>query len=66
MSSIPGTPSQPKQMVDVQSALFELHDGLMSLKASLLELARHHEEEAARHIAQQETDALLARLRGRA
>ena len=50
----------------VQSALLELHEGLMSLKASLLELAQSHEDEIAFQNARSEADALMRRLRTQA
>jgi hypothetical protein len=41
-SQYPAAAPQPSSQNDMQSALFELHSGLMSLKASLLELAQLH------------------------
>jgi hypothetical protein len=55
--------SQGMQQNDMQNALFELHSGLMSLKASLLELAQLHEEEVAAAAARVEANKLMARLR---
>lgn len=63
MSSHPNAPQGKHDISEVQSALFDLHEGLMSLKASLLELARTHEEEIAMQHARVETEALMARLR---
>ncbi len=61
------TPAHPEpsqaQLLEVQSALFNLRDGLMNLKMSLQELAFMTDEAAQRH-AQSETDNLLLRLRG--
>jgi hypothetical protein len=61
------TPAHPEpnqtQLLEVQSALFNLRDGLMNLKMSLQELA-FMTDEAAQRQAQSETDNLLLRLRG--
>lgn len=61
------TPAHPEpsqtQLLEVQSALFALRDGLMNLKMSLQELA-FMTDEAAQREAQSETDNLLMRLRG--
>ena len=61
------TPAQPEpsktQLLEVQTALFALRDGLMNLKMSLQELA-FMTDEAAQREAQAETDSLLMRLRG--
>jgi hypothetical protein len=65
--SQPSSPSTGKNdLMDVQSALLELHEGLMSLKASLLELAQSHEDEMSLHTARVESDALMRRLRSQA
>jgi len=66
MSSMPTPPDSPQNLSDVQSALLELHEGLMSLKASLLELARSHEEEVAMHQARAQACALIDRIRRQA
>jgi hypothetical protein len=50
------------QVAEMQSALFNLRDGLMRLKMSLLELASMTDEEGQRTAAA-ETQALLQRLR---
>lgn len=63
MSKQPTPSDDANSLSDVQSALFELHEGLMSLKASLLELARTHEEEIAMHNARAEACALIDRIR---
>jgi hypothetical protein len=59
----PAQHTQPNELNDVQDALFELHSGLMNLKASLEELARLHDGELAACEARIETDQLLNRLR---
>jgi hypothetical protein len=59
-------PTGKNDLMDVQSALLELHEGLMSLKASLLELAQSHEDEMSLHAARVESDALMRRLRSQA
>ena len=66
MSSMPIQPAPSQNLSDVQSALLELHEGLMSLKASLLELTRSHEEEAAMHTARVQACALIDRIRRQA
>ena len=66
MSQPSSQPTGKNDLMDVQSALFELHEGLMSLKASLLELAQSHEDEVAMYSARVEADALLRRLRTQA
>lgn len=48
---------------DLQQALLQLREGLMTLKASLLELAEHHEEELGMQRARPEADAFIERLR---
>ncbi len=50
------------QVAEMQTALFNLRDGLMRLKMSLLELASMTDEEGQR-LAAAETQALMARLR---
>lgn len=55
-------PSQA-QLLEVQTALFNLRDGLLNLKMSLQELAFMTDEAAQRH-AQAETTNLMMRLRG--
>lgn len=50
------------QVAEMQSALFNLRDGLMRLKMSLLELASMTDEEGQRRAAA-ETAALMQRLR---
>lgn len=50
------------QVAEMQSALFNLRDGLMRLKMSLLELASMTDEEGQR-LAAAETAALMQRLR---
>lgn len=62
-AAAPQPSSHSTSQSDMQSALFELHSGLMSLKASLLELAQLHEEEVAAAQARAETSKLMARLR---
>lgn len=62
-SQQPAAQSPSLELNDVQNALFELHSGLMSLKASLQELAQLHDQELAACEAQLETDKLLNRLR---
>lgn len=62
-SQQPAAQSTSFELNDVQNALFELHSGLMSLKASLQELAQLHDQELAACQAQLETDKLLNRLR---
>lgn len=57
-----GQAPQPNQIVDMQSALFELRDRLMNLKMSLQDLACLHDEQGQRQ-ADAEVNALLARLR---
>ncbi len=66
MSQPSNQPKGKNDLSDVQSALHELHDGLMSLKASLLELAQFHEDEMTLRHARVEADALMYRLRTRA
>lgn len=66
MSAHPNPPQGKHDIADVQSALYELHEGLMSLKASLMELARTQDEEVAMREAHAETAALLDRIRRRA
>lgn len=55
-------PSQT-QLLEVQTALFNLRDGLMNLKMSLQELAFMTDENAQRE-AMAEAENLLTRLRG--
>lgn len=62
-SQSPAAQPSSFELHDVQNALFELHSGLMSLKASLQELAQLHDQELAACQAQIETDKLLTRLR---
>jgi len=52
----------PSQVSEMQAALFNLRDGLMRLKMSLLELAEMTDESGQR-LAAAETEALLQRLR---
>ncbi len=52
-----------KQLLDMQTALFSLRDGLMDLSMSLRELAFMNDEDAQRS-ASVLTDDLIARLRG--
>ncbi|MES2089852.1 MAG: hypothetical protein V4532_07735 [Pseudomonadota bacterium] len=52
-----------KQLMDMQSALFSLRDGLMNLSLSLRELAFMNDEDGQRS-ASALTDDLIARLRG--
>ncbi len=66
MSAHPNPPQGKHDIADVQSALYELHEGLMSLKASLMELARTQDEEVAMRQAHVETVALLDRIRRQA
>ena len=66
MSQPSSQPTGKNDLTDVQSALFELHEGLMSLKASLLELAQSHEDDIAMHTARVESEALMRRLRTQA
>ncbi len=62
MSEQQGQAPQEPQMLDVQSALFELRDRLMHLKLSLQDLACMHDEHAQRQ-ASHEVEALMSRLR---
>ncbi len=55
-------PSQ-SQLLEVQTALFNLRDGLLNLKMSLQELA-FMTDEAAQREAMNEAQNLIARLRG--
>lgn len=57
------TSAQPQGLDDMQAALAELHAGLLSLKASLIDLARFQQEEQAQRLAQEETHRLLDRVR---
>jgi hypothetical protein len=66
MSQPSSQPTGKNDLMDVQSALLDLHEGLMSLKASLLELAQSHEDEIAFQNARSEADALMRRLRTQA
>jgi hypothetical protein len=52
-----------KQLLDMQSALFDLRDGLVNLSLSLQELACLTDETIQRD-ASEETNDLLARMRG--
>ena len=52
-----------KQFMDMQFMLIKLRDGLLNLSASLQELAMVSDDEAMQS-ARNETDQLLARLRG--
>lgn len=52
-----------KQFMDMQIMLIKLRDGLLNLSASLQELAMVSDDEAMQ-TARNETDQLLARLRG--
>lgn len=52
-----------KQFMDMQVMLIKLRDGLLNLSASLQELALVSDDEAMQ-TARNETDQLLARLRG--
>lgn len=57
------TPEQSQaQLIEVQTALFNLRDGLLNLKLSLQELAFMTDESAQRQ-AQTEADHLFMRLR---
>jgi hypothetical protein len=51
------------QLLEVQTALFNLRDGLMNLKMSLQELAFMTDEDAQVQ-ARRQADDLLSRLRG--
>lgn len=62
MSTDRHVPPTPDQVAEMQAALFNLRDGLMRLKMSLLELASMTDEEGQR-MAAAETEALLQRLR---
>lgn len=62
MSSERHIEPSPAQVAEMQAALFNLRDGLMRLKMSLLELASATDEEGQR-LAAHETEALLKRLR---
>ena len=57
-----GSTPDNHQILDMQSALFELRDRLMNLKMSLQDLSCLHDEQAQRQ-ASLEMNALLARLR---
>jgi hypothetical protein len=62
--SSPYTPEPNQaQLLEVQTALFNLRDGLLNLKMSLQELA-FMTDEAAQTQAVTETNNLLLRLRG--
>lgn len=63
MSNDQGAQPNPHQLAEVQAALFNLRDGLMNLKMSLLELACMTDDNVQRQ-AQTEADSLLRRLRG--
>jgi len=58
-----GSEQARKQLLDMQTALFNLRDGLMSLSMSLRDLAcltdEHGQQQACT-----ETEQLLSRLRG--
>lgn len=62
MSSDSHFEPSPAQVAEMQEALFNLRDGLMRLKMSLLELAEMTDEGGQR-FAEAETDALLKRLK---
>lgn len=51
---------------ELQAALLQLREGLMTLKTSLLELAQHHEEELGLQRARPEAEAFIERLRRKA
>jgi hypothetical protein len=63
MSNDQGAQPNSHQLAEVQAALFNLRDGLMNLKMSLIELACMTDDNVQRH-AQTEADSLLRRLRG--
>ncbi|RZL03748.1 MAG: hypothetical protein EOP36_03315 [Rubrivivax sp.] len=52
-----------QKLLDMQTALFSLRDGLLNLSLSLQELAFLTDDHAQRE-ATQETDLLLTRMRG--
>ena len=63
MSSEFGAEPNQSQLAVMQAALFNLRDGLMNLRMSLMELACATDEEMQRQ-AQIVSEKLLARLRG--
>ena len=63
MSQSSSIPAAQDGMNDMQAALAELHAGLLSLKASLIDLARFQQEEQAQRVAQEEAQRVIERLR---
>jgi len=63
MSQSSSIPATQDGMNDMQAALAELHAGLLSLKASLIDLARFQQEEQAQRVAQEEAQRVIERLR---
>ena len=58
-----GSDLAKQQLMEMQSALFSLRDGLMNLSMSLRELSFMNDEDGQRS-ASAATDDLIARLRG--